>query len=152
MEAPRDELQVIGAVCLFVASKLRENDPIPVDSLIESGRFSYTTRQIRVSYSGGRWSVDGVVPLCPNDGCEWWLRASLYWRTLLGSVGRECLRVRDTVCASVCSSTSSLTLPFTLSASLQSRHAGSWRGRPLSVVGGADKVRKRECAQETHEE
>ncbi|XP_063677841.1 G1/S-specific cyclin-D3-like [Bolinopsis microptera] len=45
--SPRDDLQVIGAVCLFLASKLRENQPLPVDRLCESGSFSYTSKQVR---------------------------------------------------------------------------------------------------------
>eukprot|EP00116_Pleurobrachia_bachei_P006000 sb/3466262/ len=66
VESPGDELQLIGAVCLFVASKLRENEPIPVDSLIENGRYSYTTRQIRLwevrILNSLDWDTSAVLP------------------------------------------------------------------------------------------
>lgn len=47
VESPRDELQVLGATCLFLASKLREVTPLSVDGLCECGGYSYTIRDIR---------------------------------------------------------------------------------------------------------
>lgn len=66
VESPRDELQVIGAVCLFLASKLRENEPIPVDRLCESGRYSYTSKQVRSwevkILNALNWDTSAVLP------------------------------------------------------------------------------------------
>jgi len=47
VERPTEELQVLGATSLFIASKLREATPLSVDGLVECGGYSYSIRDVR---------------------------------------------------------------------------------------------------------
>lgn len=66
VESPREELQLLGAVSLFLASKLREATPISVAGLCENGGYSYNCGEVRrwelKVLNALNWDTSAVLP------------------------------------------------------------------------------------------
>ena len=57
----RQQLQLLGAVCILIASKIREPCPIPGKSLIIYTDYSITAEELKVIINLGKWKYTKEV-------------------------------------------------------------------------------------------